>query len=120
MEAEEPNALIAKRNDKKILPEGPAPGFIYVMKSPLHPRNVFKVGLTQISTETRANELSSATGIPGRIYVMHEWAVGDCVSIEREIHSQLAEYRVDPRREFFEAPLEHIISVIEETILSIG
>jgi len=120
MEAEEPNALIAKRNDKKILPEGPAPGFIYVMRSPLHPRNVFKIGLTQISTETRANELSSATGVPGRIYVMHEWAVGDCVSIEREIHSRLSEYRVDLRREFFEAPLEHITSVIEETILSMG
>jgi T5orf172 domain. len=120
MEAEEPNALVAKRNDKKVLPKGPAPGFIYVMRSPLHPRNIFKVGLTQSSTETRVNELSSATGVPGRIYVMQEWAVGDCVSIEREIHSRLAEYRVDPRREFFEAPLEHIMSVIEETILSMG
>ena len=120
MEAEEPNALVAKRNDKKVLPKGPAPGFIYVMRSPLHPRNIFKVGLTQSSTETRVNELSGATGVPGRIYVMQEWAVGDCVSIEREIHSRLAEYRVDPRREFFEAPLEHIMSVIEETILSMG
>lgn len=119
MEAEEPNALVAKRNDKKLPPEGPAPGFIYVMKSPLHPKYVFKIGLTQSTTETRANELSSATGVPGRIYVMQEWAVGDCVSIEREIHSRLTEFRVDPRREFFEAPLEHIISVIEEVILSI-
>lgn len=118
MEAEEPNALVAKRKDTKTLPKGPAPGFIYVMRSPLHPRNVFKVGLTQSSTETRANEISSATGVPGKIYVMQEWAVGDCVSIEREIHSRLTEYRVDPRREFFEAPLEHIISVIEETIRS--
>ena len=118
MEAEEPNALVAKRNDKKTLPKGPAPGFIYVMRSPLHPRNVFKVGLTQSSTESRADELSSATGVPGRIYVMQEWAVGDCISIEREIHSRLTEYRVDLRREFFEVPLKHIISVIEETILS--
>ena len=120
MEAEEPNALVAKRNDKKTLPEGPAPGFIYVMRSPLHNKNIFKVGLTQSSTETRANKLSSATGVPGRIYVMHEWAVGDCVSIECKIHSRLSEYRVDLRREFFEAPLEHITSVIEETILSMG
>jgi hypothetical protein len=120
MEAEEPNALVAKRNDNKILPEGPAPGFIYVMRSPLHPKNVFKVGLTQSSTETRADELSSATGVPGRIYVMHEWAVGDCVSVEREIHNRLKEYRVDMRREFFEVPLERIIPVIEETILAIG
>lgn len=120
MEAEEPNALVAKRSGKKTLPKGPAPGFIYVMRSPLHQRNVFKVGLTQSSTATRAEELSSATGVPGRIYVMQEWAVGDCVSAEREIHGRLAEYRVDPRREFFEAPLEHIISVIEETTLSMG
>jgi hypothetical protein len=49
---------------------------------------------------------------------MNEWAVGDCFSMEREIHNRLSEYRVDQRREFFEAPLEDIISVIEEIILA--
>lgn len=116
MEAEEPIALVAKREHKKILPEGPSPGFIYVMRSPLQVKNVFKVGLTQRTTAERADELSSSTAVPGKIYVMHEWSVGDCVFIEREIHNQLSEYRVDPRREFFEAPLEHIVSVIEKTI----
>lgn len=118
MEAEEPSVLVAKRKPQKILPDGPAPGFVYVMKSPLQPINVFKVGITQRTTQERADELSRSTGVPGKIYVMHEWAVGDCVTIEREVHNRLSEYRVDPRREFFETPLEHIISVIDETIHS--
>ena len=118
MEADEPSALVAKRDETKTLPKGPAPGFVYVMRAPLHPKNVFKIGLTKKSTGKRANELSSATGVPGKIYVMHEWAVGDCVSIEREVHRRLSECRVDPRREFFEAPFEHITTVIDETINS--
>ncbi|MDP8218792.1 MAG: GIY-YIG nuclease family protein [Candidatus Theseobacter exili] len=116
MEADEPKALVAQKGPKKIIPVGPAPGFIYVMRSPVHARNVFKVGLTKRTTRERANDLSSATGVPGKIYVMNEWAVGDCISVEKAIHKQLAEYRVDPRREFFEAPLEHIVSVIEKNI----
>ena len=118
MEADEPSVLVARKDDTKTLPEGSAPGFVYVMRAPIHPKNVFKVGLTQKSTETRANELSRATGVPGKIYVVHEWAVGDCVSIEREVHRRLSEFRVDPRREFFEAPLEHLVTVIEEAIVS--
>ena len=118
MEADEPTVLVAKRDETKTLPKGPAPGFVYVMRAPLHPKNVFKIGLTKKSTEKRARELSIATGVPGKIYVMHEWAVGDCISIEREVHLRLSEYRVDPRREFFEAPFEHITTVIDETINS--
>lgn len=116
MEADEPNALIAKKENRKILPDGPAPGFIYVMRSPLHVQNVFKVGRTRKTTKERADDLSRSTGVPGKIYVMHEWAVSDCISAEKDIHEQLLEYRVDPRREFFEAPLEHIISVVEKVI----
>ncbi len=119
METDESSALVAKRDEAKILPKGPAPGFVYVMRAPLHPKNVFKIGLTQKSTDERANELSNATGVPGKIYVMHEWAVGDCVAVEREVHRRLFEYRVDPRREFFEAPLEQIMTVIDEVINSL-
>lgn len=118
MEADEPNVLIARKDETKKVPEGSAPGFVYVMRAPIQAPGVFKVGLTQKSTETRANELSKATGVPGKIYVVHEWAVGDCVSIEREVHHRLSEFRVDPRREFFDAPLKHIVAVIEETINS--
>ncbi len=116
IEAELPYTLVAKRTEKRTPSPGPDPGFIYVMRSPLHPRNVFKIGLTKRTTKQRADEISSATGVPGRIYVMHEWAVGDCVSTEKEIHKRLDEYRVDSRREFFEAPLKYIVSVIDEVI----
>ena len=116
MEADEPNALIARKEVANTFPKGPNPGYVYVMRAPIQPPNVFKVGLTQRTSAIRANELSKASGVPGKIYVMHEWAVGDCVFAKKEIHKQLSEFRVDPRREFFEAPLELIVQIIENTI----
>lgn len=117
MEAEEPSALIARNYQSKVVPsDGKNPGYIYIMRAPLHSKNVFKIGLTTRDSDTRANELSSATGLPGRIYVINQWAVSDCKEIERKIHNRLADYRVDPRREFFEGSLEFFISTVNAII----
>ena len=116
MESDEPYSLVAMRERQVSEPDGSAPGYIYIMRSPLHTKNVFKVGTTQRNTDIRAAELSRSTGVPGRLYVMHEWAVGDCFSVERQIHENLAQFRVDPRREFFEAPLKLILSEVEKVI----
>lgn len=116
MEAEEPCTLKAKWHNAQPIPEGLNPGYIYIMRSPLHSKNVFKIGLTTRSTEIRANELSSATGVPGRVYVINQWPVSDCETIEKKIHNRLADYRVDPRREFFEGSLEFFITTVNEVI----
>lgn len=116
MEADEPSVLKAKGYTCRSLPEGSDPGYIYIMRSPLHEKGVFKIGLTTRSAEIRANELSSATGVPGRIYVINQWHVSDCKTIETKIHNQLAEYRVDPRREFFQGSLEYFITTVNSII----
>lgn len=116
MEAEEPTALMARGYLSAALPEGKNPGYIYIMRSPLHLENVFKIGLTTRSSEARAKELSAATGVPGRIYVINQWAVSDCNAIEKEIHNRLVAYRVDHRREFFEGPLEHFMITVNMII----
>jgi hypothetical protein len=96
------------------LPAGPDPGRLYVMRSPFHPRGVYKIGLTRRDTEQRAKELSG-TGSPEQFLVIHEWPVGDCAQVERTVHTQLARYRVNPDREFFSVEF----SVIRDTIESL-
>jgi hypothetical protein len=99
--------------------QGPDPGWIYVMRSAAHPRNVFKIGLTRKEPEERAEKLSSATGLPDGLFVLHEWHVPNCAEMEAQIHARLYPYRVNPGREFFDLPLKDIVQVIEVLVAEV-
>lgn len=88
-------------------------GYIYVMRSAVHDKNVFKVGLTRRTPEERSKELSSSTSSPDHFHVMEEWDVDDCVLAEKLIHEKLSEFRVNPKREYFKAPYKKIFKVID-------
>jgi len=45
--------------------------------------------------------------------VLATWEVGDCRQVEAMAHSQLDRYRINERREYFAAPLDKIIEVIQ-------
>lgn len=94
-------------------------GFIYVMRSAAHDKNVFKVGLTRRTSDERSKELSSSTSSPDHFHVMEEWDVVDCVLAEKLIHEKLGEFRVNPKREYFKAPYKVIFKVIDEVIDSL-
>lgn len=91
-------------------------GYIYVMRSASHAKNIFKVGLTRRTSEKRSKELSSSTSSPDHFHVMQEWDVADCVLAEKLIHDKLSEFRVNPKREYFHAPYKEIFKVIDEVI----
>ncbi|MBY7907853.1 GIY-YIG nuclease family protein [Vibrio fluvialis] len=91
-------------------------GYIYVMRSAAHEKNVFKVGLTRRTPEERSNELSRSTSAPDHFHVMEEWDVVDCVQAEKLIHERLNEFRVNPKREYFKAPYKVIFRVIDSVI----
>jgi hypothetical protein len=91
-------------------------GYIYVMRSAAHEKNVFKVGLTRRDSETRSKELSRSTSSPDHFLVVEDWEVPDCVLAEKLIHERLDEYRVNPKREYFKAPYKVIFKVIDEVI----
>lgn len=95
---------------------GESAGYIYVMRSAAHPKDVFKVGLTRRTTEQRSRELSQSTASPDHLFVMQEWETSDCILAEREIHAKLDAYRINPKREFFSAPYKTIFLVIDEVI----
>lgn len=91
-------------------------GYIYVMRSAAHEKNIFKVGLTRRTPEERSNELSRSTSAPDHFHVMEEWDVKDCVLAEKLIHERLHEFRVNPKREYFKAPYKVIFRIIDSVI----
>ncbi len=95
---------------------GQDPGVIYVMRSAMHPKDVFKIGLTRRASETRAQELSRGSSVPDRLFVMHEWPVSNCREAEKRIHGRLDHCRLNPNREFFEAPFREIVEVVEAIV----
>lgn len=94
--------------------DGDNPGWVYVMRSPSHGQDLYKIGLTRRNTTDRAKELSSTTSAPLPFEVLASWYVGDVVEFEREAHDRLIDYRINKRREFFRAPLQKIISVLQK------
>jgi hypothetical protein len=112
-----PGVIRAKRdknNDKQYVTLNN--GYIYVMTSAAHDKDIFKIGLTRKSTEIRSGELSRTTGSPDKFLVVQEWEVSDCVKAEKLIHRELSQYRINPNREFFQAPYKVIVDVINSVI----
>jgi hypothetical protein len=90
---------------------------IYVMRSPSHAGDVYKIGFTTRDVASRQHELTRSTSTPLPFEILATWPVEDATTLELEIHKRLAPYRLSQRREFFRLPLPQIIKVIE-TIVS--
>ncbi|MGL4909067.1 MAG: GIY-YIG nuclease family protein [Bacteroidales bacterium] len=92
-----------------------AQGYVYALINPsLH--GLVKVGKTIKEPEVRAKEISSDTGVPTPFIVAFKVFVSDCDSAESYLHSllEVKGFRVNKNREFFNAPLEEIISSMIE------
>jgi hypothetical protein len=99
--------------------DSPNFGYIYVMRSAAHERDIFKIGRTVRASDIRADELSRETGAADKFLVAQDFEVSDCVLAESMIHERLAQYRFNPAREFFKAPYKTIVQVIDEVIQEI-
>lgn len=108
------DSFVVSRMPRVIV--GKDPGRVYIMRSGSHYDDLYKIGLTRRGCETRASELSSATGVPTGFEVLAQWEVGDCAAVEGEIHERLKPLRVNKRREFFRGNLETIFRVIVEVV----
>ena len=112
--AQPPSAfLLAER--PAVLPDGDDPGVVYIVRSPSHEPEIYKVGLTRRTAESRAAELSG-TSAPLPFGILGQWAVGSCKAIEQEVHRRLDAYRVNPNREFFHCELTLIVATVEAVI----
>ena len=96
------------------------PGKIYVLRNPMHTDALVKIGRTQKSSESRATQISSATGVPYKFEVLFEEDVVDCELAEKLIHKNLANFRVNSKREFFQLPLKLAVKAVFEICLLVN
>ena len=87
-------------------------GWVYVLSNPYMPQ-IFKIGMTTTSPESRARELSSATGVPAAFKLEAAFYSHSPLDAEKEIHEALDDWRVNESREFFELDLQEIINVCD-------
>jgi hypothetical protein len=111
--ASDPSAFVVRETLPPIFPievepEDENAGWLYVMRCPLMEDDIYKVGWSSRPPKIRAEELSTATGVPLAYIVVESWKVDRARQIETTAHQNLAEFRINPRREFFKAPFEKI------------
>lgn len=107
IDIEEPPISIPVKEDTK--------GYVYIMLCPTHKQNTYKVGCCTCTPEERARQLWT-TGVPEKYVVIRKWKIVNYRNTESFIHKALDNYRVDPKREFFEAPIDAITDIIKKTI----
>lgn len=91
-------------------------GYVYVMRTAAHVKDIFKIGMTQRDPDLRSAELSGSTNSPDKFLVVQEWNVSDPATAEKLIFERLNKYRLNPNREFFRAPYQEIFKTIHEVI----
>lgn len=88
-------------------------GWVYIMSNEYMP-GIYKIGMTTTSPETRAKELSSATGVPSPFKVEAAYHCQDPSYAEKELHDALSEYRINNSREFFKADIDELKECCDE------
>jgi hypothetical protein len=89
------------------------PGYVYVLFNPSL-KGLVKIGRTARDPKGRAEELSSATGVPTPFEVAFEAYFADAVAAEQFVHATLTEkgFRRASNREFFEMSLSDAVKTV--------
>lgn len=92
-------------------------GFVYVLGNPCFP-GVYKIGMTERSPSLRCKELGRATAAPSPFVVLAYYEFEDARAVEKQMHSELSNYRVCSNREFFDVSLYSIAENLRGGCLS--
>ncbi len=88
-------------------------GYVYILTN--DHLDYVKIGKTTRNPKVRANELSN-TSVPGKFYVAFSALVDDCDEIEKRVHEDLSDHRVDTHREFFKVSPKIAKAVLSQYI----
>jgi hypothetical protein len=102
-------AVVASKESERCSGEGE----LYVMRCSAMKEQIYKVGFTSGDSVERAQQLSSATGVPMAFVVIKTWRHADAKRLETEVHMLLAPWRINDSREFFMASYDRIERVID-------
>ncbi len=83
-------------------------------------RDLVKIGLTSATSEERAQQLSSRTGVPEKFIVVYDELVVDARAVEARMHARFQHYRVNLGREFFQVPVKEAIKALQEEAANFG
>lgn len=88
-------------------------GYVYILSNPSMP-GLVKVGKTSNNPDTRAKELSGATGVAAPFAVIYSAFFEDASAAESYVHALLDSrgYRSTQNREFFSAELTDVINAV--------
>lgn len=86
-------------------------GYVYILSNPSMP-GLVKIGKTTCETEVRASQLYQ-TGVPTHFKIEHDVYSPDCHELERDIHLELQEQRLNLGREFFRISVEDAIKQLD-------
>ena len=90
-----------------------AVGYVYALINPSMP-GLVKVGRTERDPENRVGELSAATGVATPFILAFKEYFSDCETAETHVHTMLeiGGARLSANREFFQASLNDVVSVM--------
>ena len=88
-------------------------GWIYAARNDSFVDPVFKVGLSSRPPTVRVAELSTSTSVYRNFELVYFVHVRDRDSAEGQAHLALQDFRINPRKEFFQAPLPIIVQVLD-------
>ena len=92
-------------------------GWVYATRNPCFADPVFKVGRTKVSPLERVAGLSQSTSVYRPFELVYFVHVSDRDQAEGFAHEALKDARVNPGKEFFEAPLMTIVKALDEAAL---
>ena len=87
--------------------------YVYVLVNHSIPGMV-KIGMTTLTPEERAHQISSATGVPTPWIPVYSFKCFRSDLLESDVHDRLSAYRVNDNREMFAVTSEQARQVIEE------
>jgi len=93
--------------------KGEGKEYVYVLSNESMP-GILKIGYTSKHPDTRAKEISSATGVATDFKVEYAYKCHEGRNLEQEIHHELGYCRMHKKKEHFNIELENAIQIIEE------
>jgi len=88
-------------------------GYIYVLSHGFIP-NIVKIGKASFINDRLVG--MNSTNIPGKYDVVYSQICSTPLHYETKIHSELADYRVTSKREFFQVPVKFAINTVKTVI----
>lgn len=89
-------------------------GYVYLIRSSSHPKDTYKIGATKKTMQERLKGLNNTSMVTPFCVEEAFWVETDPFKFEREIHSRLAKYRINKKREFFKCSKAIILDVMED------